>query len=201
MNPGEQHAAVTAHYDARAASYDDSAMHRALADAVADVVGDPGGSVVDVGTGTGLVLRAIEARWPGTRLVGVDLSAEMLAVARAALPEAELVRADAADLPVEDGTASLVTCVTALHLLAEPDPAVAAWWRALRPGGRLVTATFRTAGAPARPDLAQGFVRHHEDFADPEQVSALLEEGFRLEWHTDWTHDEDTLLICVLRRR
>ncbi|NHA00665.1 class I SAM-dependent methyltransferase [Nocardioides sp. W3-2-3] len=112
-----------------------------------------------------------------------------------------LVQVDMADLPIEDGTASVITCVTALHLLAERDPAVAAWWRALRPGGRLVTATFRAAGTPARPDLAQGFVRRHEDFADRELVAAALEEGFRLEWHTDWTYDEETLLICVLRRR
>lgn len=200
-DPAAQHAAVVEHYDARAASYDDSAMHHALADAVAEVAGAPGGPVVDVATGTGLVLRAIDARRPGHRLVGVDLSARMLEVARAALPHAELVRADAAALPVEDGAASLVTCVTALHLLTERDASLREWHRALRPGGRLVTATFRTAGAPARPDLAQGFVRRHEDFATPERVAAALGEGFRLEHHTDWTHGEDTLLICVLHRR
>lgn len=201
MDPAEQHAAVAAHYDARAASYDDSALHRALAEAVADVVGDPGGAVVDVGTGTGLVLRAIAARWPGTRLVGVDLSARMLAVAGEALPHAELVRANAASLPVEDGAASVVTCVTALHLLAERDESLREWHRVLRPGGRLVTATFRTAGAQARPDLAQDFVRRHEDFATPVQVAATLDEGFLLEQHTDWRHGEDSLLICVLRTR
>lgn len=201
----EQHAAVAAHYDVRAASYDDSAMHRGLAAAVAEfiaeVAGDPGGTVVDVGTGTGLVLRAIAARWPGTRLVGVDLSAEMLAVAGEALPDAELVRADAATLPVEDGAATVVTCVTALHLLAERDESLWEWHRALRPGGRLVTATFRTAGAPERPDLSQDVVRRHEDFATPQQVAVALEEGFLLEDHTDWTDGTDTLLICVLRRR
>lgn len=195
---------VVAHYDTRAPTYDGSSLHRALAEIVADVAGDPGGPVVDVATGTGLVLRAIDARWPGTRLVGVDVSPGMLAVARSALPQAEWVRADVSSLPVADGAATLVTCVTALHLLAERAAAFTVWHRVLRRGGRLVTATFREAGTPARPGPLQdlGFVRRHDDFRTPDQVAAVLgEHGFALERHVDWTHGDDALLICVLRRR
>ncbi|KRC53841.1 MULTISPECIES: class I SAM-dependent methyltransferase [unclassified Nocardioides] len=197
-----QHAAVAAHYDARASTYDDSAMHRALADVVADAVGEPGGLVVDVATGTGLVLRAIAARHPQTELVGVDLSQAMLARARGELPQARLVRAEATALPVRANAAAVVTCVTALHLLPDPEAAFLDWCRALRPqDGRLVTATFTAAGASARPDLPQGFERRHDAYRTPEQVQAAA-EGFLLDSHTTWRHDGtgDELLICVLRR-
>lgn len=195
-----QHAAVAAHYDARATTYDASAMHRALADVVADTVGEPGGRVVDVATGTGLVLRAIAARHPSAELIGVDLSSGMLAVARENLPGATFVQADATALPVEEASIAVVTCVTALHLLPEPDQAFDAWARALGRNGRLVTATFRAAGASARPDLPQGFERRHAAYRTTEQVDEAA-QGFRLQSHTTWRHEEsgDELLICVLR--
>ncbi len=198
-----QQQAVAAHYDARAATYDDSRMHRALAGLVAELAGDLGdGLVVDAATGTGLVLRALAARHPEARLVGVDLSARMLAVARAALPQAQLVQADAAALPVTPGTVNLVTCVTALHLLAEPTVAFDEWSRVLRPGGRLVTATFAAdTGGPARPDLPQGFARRHEDYRTPEQVGrAFRDTWLRVESHSEHELDGDRLLVCVLRR-
>jgi trans-aconitate 2-methyltransferase len=44
----------------------------------------PAGDLWDLGCGTGAHLRAIAARWPGRRAVGVDSSAEMLAKAAAA---------------------------------------------------------------------------------------------------------------------
>lgn len=162
--------------------------------------------MVDVATGTGLVLRAIAERHPQARLVGVDLSAAMLAVARAALPQAHLLQADAAALPVAGGAADLVTCVTALHLLAEPALAFDEWARVLRPGGRLVTATFAAdtahTAAPAVPDLAQGFARRHEDYRTPEQVRrALRDHGLHLEGHGEHELHGDRLLVCVLRRR
>lgn len=203
-----QQQAVAAHYDARAATYDDSRMHRDLADLVADQADglvDAGGLVVDVATGTGLVLRAIAARHPAARLVGVDLSPGMLAVARAAVPQAQLVQADAAALPVTPGTVDLVTCVTALHLLAEPETAFDEWARVLRPGGRLVTATFAAdagdTGTPARPDLPRGFARRHEDYRTPEQVArAFRDHWLRLESHREHDLDGDRLLVCVLHR-
>lgn len=198
-----QQEAVAAHYDARAATYDASGMHRDLADLVAEQAGDlRDGLVVDVATGTGLVLRAIAARHPEARLVGVDLSPGMLAVARAAMPQAQLVQADATALPVPHESASLVTCVTALHLLAEPAMAFDEWARALRPGGRLVTATFGAdTGGPARPDLPQGFARRHEDYRTPDQVRrAFRDHWFDLESHGEHELDGDRLLVCVLRR-
>ncbi len=66
---GSDHArAAVAHYDERAASYDDSALHRGLTDEVARFVDLDGvRSVLDVATGTGLVADALSPH--GFRLV------------------------------------------------------------------------------------------------------------------------------------
>lgn len=111
----EARAEVRRRFDDRAPTYDESAMHRGLADAVAEFVlaGDAGGGPGDVATGTGLVLRALRDRGARGRMIGVDLAPRMLEVARTHLPEAELIEADAASLPLPDDCVDLVTCVTA----------------------------------------------------------------------------------------
>jgi ubiquinone/menaquinone biosynthesis C-methylase UbiE len=179
------HRAVRDEYDARADTYD-NAMHRALADAVSTFC-DTGRAledndlVVDVATGTGLLLRSaasrVAARGGTLRALGVDQSPGMLAVARRASSgpsrrRAGYVRADAAALPLADGVADLVTCVTALHLLPDPAAAVHEWFRVLSPRGAVVTATFAAHGGPA---LAHAFPIHHDDFRTPEQVAAVAQ--------------------------
>ncbi|MGF0116521.1 class I SAM-dependent methyltransferase [Promicromonospora sp. Marseille-Q5078] len=193
-------AAVGAAYDARAATYDESRMHRDLAEEVAafcdlDGVRD----VLDVATGTGLVLRALAAASPGPlRTTGVDLSPAMLDAARRALPGAMFVRADAAALPVESRSVDLVTCVTALHLVPDPERVLAEWARVLRPGGRAVTATFTGFGRPARP--RRDFPVHHDRFATPGLLADQAgTAGLRLVRHAVWRHaDGDGFLLAEL---
>ncbi|MFF2454143.1 class I SAM-dependent methyltransferase [Isoptericola sp. NPDC058082] len=192
--------AVAAAYDARAATYDESAMHRDLAARVAafcelDDVRD----VLDVATGTGLVLRALVALAPRPlRLTGVDLSPDMLAVAHRGSPGATLLRADAAALPLADGSADLVTCVTALHLVPDPRAVLREWARVLRPGGRAVTATFTAFGGPGPGPRA--FPTHHDAFADPGLLATqAAAAGLRLRRHADWRHDDgDAFLLGEL---
>ncbi len=62
----ETTAELAARFDERAATYDESAMHRGLAQAVADFVRlGAVRDVLDVGTGTGLVLRCAPRRARG----------------------------------------------------------------------------------------------------------------------------------------
>lgn len=78
---------------------------------------------------------------PGRELVGVDLSAGMIAVAReraAGRPNVRLVTGDATALAHEwPGTAAAVVSVFGLQQLPDPVAATADWARALSPGGRL----------------------------------------------------------------
>jgi len=97
----------------------------------------PFGRGLDVccGTGAGLPVLATVCHGP---LTGVDLSAGMLAQARAAHPDTELVRADARALPFT-GAFDLAVSFGALgHFLPAERPVLfAGIHRALRPGGIL----------------------------------------------------------------
>lgn len=202
-SPARHAAAVTEHYDTRAPRYDDSEMHRALADAILDFAGlGDVDTVLDVATGTGLVLRAAVARGSDARLTGVDLSPGMLAVAREHLPGADLHQADAATPPVPAGAFDLVTCVTALHLFPRPGDALAAWARALRPAGRIVTATFAPRTRPHPPSVhgvPRRFRVNHEPVATAESLAEIAAgSGLELIRHEHWRHADDVLLLSEL---
>ncbi|MGH2985848.1 MAG: class I SAM-dependent methyltransferase [Solirubrobacterales bacterium] len=79
----------------------------------------PSETLLDVGTGTGAVLREVErSAVPPARRIGVDSSSPMLIRAGAVLaPEVELVHADVHALPFGDASVDLVTCAYLLHLL------------------------------------------------------------------------------------
>lgn len=189
-------------FDQRAAHYDDSAMHRALAAAVAESLDLDGvETVVDIATGTGLVLRALDRSRAaaGTRLVGTDISPGMLRVARRELPSAEWVEADAAHLPVADSSVDIVTCVTALHIIPDVPAALREWARVLKPGGRLITASFTSPhlGATTQPSSTRPYPRDHEPYASVESITTTFEpHGFELDAHTSWSDATDSVLIA-----
>ncbi|MGH9281066.1 MAG: class I SAM-dependent methyltransferase [Acidimicrobiales bacterium] len=103
----------------------------------------PGESVLDVGCGRGATLfPAAERVGPTGMVLGIDLSAEMVwrvtaDIRTRGIAQAEVRRADAADLPVEHATFDVVLSSFVLHLLADPDAAAAEMRRAVRPGGRV----------------------------------------------------------------
>lgn len=129
------------YYDQEATRYDESRggadRARAAADAVASLV-PPGGTVLDVAGGTGIVSAELAAQ--GRDTVVVDHSLGMLRLAAERLPGR--VAAGLADrLPVADASVHLVTAIWLLHLLPveRADAVVVEAARVLRPGGHLVT--------------------------------------------------------------
>jgi SAM-dependent methyltransferase len=71
-------------------------------------------------------------------VIGVDSSAEMLALARRKVPQADLRVGPLDELPVPDGQVDLVVCSLALTHVPDLDPVMSEFARALRPGGHLV---------------------------------------------------------------
>jgi ubiquinone/menaquinone biosynthesis C-methylase UbiE len=106
--------------------------------------------VLDVASGTGVLLRQLLERVPGAEAYGVDASADMLAQAWEALkdlPNVHLERAEVdggemANLPYAPNTFDLITCTNALHDIADPVAFLAGLGRLLVPGGQLVLEDF-----------------------------------------------------------
>lgn len=92
---------------------------------------------LDAGCGTGFQTSLL--RDLGFIAHGVDLSAGLLAVARAKLPAVPLARADLEALPYRDECMDAITCCgSTLSFVEHPVRAVAELGRVLRPGGTLV---------------------------------------------------------------
>ncbi|MDQ6818908.1 MAG: class I SAM-dependent methyltransferase [Actinomycetota bacterium] len=101
--------------------------------------------VLDLGTGTGALLRMLAQR-PGrpSRAIGIDASSAMLSHVPT-LPEGwRLINADARSVPLGDSSVDVVTCAYLLHVLEEPAlrAVLAEIARVLRPRGRAVTVTL-----------------------------------------------------------
>lgn len=94
--------------------------------------------LLDVGCGTGALMRAVLAGHPRTSLTGVDISAEMLAVARRRLPSGvDLHVAPAHAMPLPDDAFDIVVSTSAFHFFPSAARALAEMRRVLRPGGTL----------------------------------------------------------------
>jgi SAM-dependent methyltransferase len=118
---------------------------RMLLDFVPPHAGD---AVLDVATGPGTVARQGAARvGRNGRVVGIDISAAMLGVARARSVEPgsapiEYAESSAASMPVPDAAFDVAYCQQGLQHMADPNAALAQIRRALKPGGRLGVALW-----------------------------------------------------------
>ena len=127
---------------------------RLVAD-LADIAGiEPGGRVLEIGTGTGQATHALVALCAD--VVAVELGAALAGVLRRTLPTVDVIVADFDTWPVPDGAFDAVVAFTSWHWL---DPALRAARvaTALRPGGALATVTtfHVAAGTESFFDAAQ----------------------------------------------
>jgi ubiquinone/menaquinone biosynthesis C-methylase UbiE len=152
----------------------------------------PGERALDLACGTGLVARlAAEQVAPGGSVVGVDVSPDMIGVARAkpapAGVEVGWREADAAALPLGGDAFDVVLCQMGLMFFEDKAAALAEVRRVLRSGGRLVLSTPGALQPPleildralvehVHPDLG-GFVRAVFSLHDPEAVAGLLRDA------------------------
>jgi ubiquinone/menaquinone biosynthesis C-methylase UbiE len=99
-----------------------------------------GEKYLDIGCGTGLILRHLPAG-----AVGIDLNPRHLERARRYAPKAKVMIGDAEKLEFPDQAFSTIVCTEVLEHLVHPEQALAHMARVLQPGGRVIGSTPRHA--------------------------------------------------------
>jgi ubiquinone/menaquinone biosynthesis C-methylase UbiE len=168
-------------YDVWAADYDDPndliEMEQPVTRRIIDRL--PIGTALDAACGTGRHAAYLASL--GHSVTGVDISAGMLDVARAKVPQADFRQGDLHQLPVPDQHADLVVCSLALTHVPELAPVPAEFARVLRPGGHLVIADSRMSYPIVRA-LAEGGYGYlpHFDRHTSEYLTAALPLGLQV---------------------
>ena len=109
----------------------------------------PGGEVLDVGSGPGLLEVELASRPEGLRVVGLDVSETMVKIAERRLGKTGLservrfVLGDAGNLPVGLGSFDLVLSTLALHHFPDPAGSLLEMCRVLKPGGTVLVYDIR----------------------------------------------------------
>ena len=101
--------------------------------------------IVDVGCGTGEALHALAPT--EATLIGVDISPEMLSIARTGTmmyPNVVLRQGDVNQLPLKDNEADVLLCMLVLHHISDINKAFREMHRCLKPNGRLIVLDMRT---------------------------------------------------------
>ncbi|MGI9385520.1 MAG: ArsR/SmtB family transcription factor [Methyloligellaceae bacterium] len=145
----------------------------------------PFGVLVDLGTGTGRMLELLADRFE--RGVGLDISHDMLAYARAKLERVGLAnchvrQGDLFNVALDDRSADAVILHQVLHFLDDPARAVAEAARILAPGGQLLVADF----APHELEFLRDEFAHQRLGFEADQMAQWINEaGLDLALHQD----------------
>ena len=119
--------------------------------------------VLDVGTGPGVLLVELARRRADLRLVGVDLSADMVAAATRNIAEfadrASARVGDVVELPFDDGSFDVVVSSLSMHHWDHPDAAVPELARVLRAAAVSASTTWvmRPSTSSPKPPVSKTF--------------------------------------------
>lgn len=107
------------------------------------------GKVLDAGTGPGTLVRELARSLPGLQVYGIDLSEDMIRLARAHARREQLEEqvhfesGNVAQLPYPDQSFDVVVSTISMHHWSELEQPLRELYRVLRPGGRLWIYDFR----------------------------------------------------------
>jgi ubiquinone/menaquinone biosynthesis C-methylase UbiE len=140
----------------------------------------PGNAVVDVGTGTGVLLPLLrEAIGTTGRLIAMDFSFNMLeqAVERRHDADALLLNASVELMPLRTGEFDRVTCFAAFPHFPNKPKALLEMVRVLRPGGKLTVAHLKSAEEINQFHRQVGGAVAHDKLPGPEILQQLMEDS------------------------
>ncbi len=157
--------------------------------AIAEAAIPVGGSVVDVGCGTGRALPTLyEVVGPAGRVIGVDFTPQMLDTARAhgRAEYAVLLLADARRLPFTGARFDAVFAAGLVPHMPDPAAGLAELARVTRLGGRLII--FHPSGRAALAARHGRTLQPDEPLAQARLVDLLADAGWRLDRYDDPPH-------------
>ena len=96
--------------------------------------------ILDVGCGTGRLLRKAKEQYPNARLVGVDAAEKMIQQATQLLPQAQFHAAMAEALPLPDASVDLAFSTLSFHHWVSQANGISEVSRVLRPHGLFLLA-------------------------------------------------------------
>lgn len=129
---------------------------------------------LDLGCGTGAVIKAILDMGSNKKAYGIDLSENMLQVAKEKLEDrATLTLGDAENLPYEDSFFDVVYCNDSFHHYPAPDKVVAEVHRVLKPGGTFII------GDCWQPLLIRGIMNAFMKWSNEGDVKMYSEKQIR----------------------
>ncbi|MEU9131101.1 class I SAM-dependent methyltransferase [Kitasatospora sp. NPDC048540] len=164
--------------------------------AIAELGITAGDFVVDAGCGTGRALPLLRAAaGPHGTVLGVDLTPEMIDLARAHRGSADLLVADCARLPLRDAVVDLVFGAGLISHLPGPGTGLRELARITRPGGRL--ALYHPIGRTALAARHGRRITPDDLRAEPNLRLLLDACGWGLTAYTDT--DERYLAVAVRR--
>jgi SAM-dependent methyltransferase len=138
-------------------------------------------TVADVPCGAGLALRALRHE-QDLRYLAVDIEQRMLerteakATARG-LAQVETIQADMRDLPLESASVDHLCSFSGIHMINDPERAIAEFARVLKPGGSLIGSSFVGNGSRRQRKLFERAERTGGPKvpADSAAIKAMLE--------------------------
>ena len=127
-------------------------------------------AVLDVGCGTGRLLRKAKEMWPDARLVGVDAADKMIDQAKQLFPRAEFYFAMAESLPLPDASVDLAFSTLSFHHWINQAKGVSEVARVLRPQGRFLLADIV-------PPFGLSFFTRHFERNNPKRTREMFVEA------------------------
>jgi ubiquinone/menaquinone biosynthesis C-methylase UbiE len=185
-------------FDAKAELYEANRLapwYQAQGDHVLEHLSlQPADVVLDVGCGTGYLLRQIARSCPGVTGIGVDIAPKMIEVARAKaaaqeLPNLTFITSDweqpteAARRVIGGQTVACTVCVSAFHYFRAPVRALRSIHEVLRPGGQLLIldrARKRSLLTVLWQYAHRFYIRDNVHFSSSAEIAGMLEQaGFQ----------------------
>jgi ubiquinone/menaquinone biosynthesis C-methylase UbiE len=151
-------------------------------------------AILDVGCGTGRLLRKAKELWPNARLVGVDAADKMVEKAKQLFPQAEFHVAMAESLPLPDASIDLTFSTLSFHHWTNQAKGVSEVTRVLRPQGRFLLADIM-------PPLGLSFLSRHFKRNNPKRTREMfVEAGLNVELQQRQWRWSRLLVVTVGRK-